>query len=290
MLRFLAIPIAALLCSCNKVDYKPVAPPETLLTVYHMGAYSSQMPEEDKEVQGTLFQTTWKLRWKTQGDGALVQRRLDTLDGKGYHKYSMPNELEKKANLDIELGPDGVPRGITGYDTLHAALRRIAQRENYRDQLLKLSDTARFQAQLRDVFRLRRLLPPGVHKRDTILEIAGINRRLETLKLDSARYQGERPRLKLHCLEYEAYYHRADSLPLMVEQFFFSAPKHRKWKHSLWKPGTVVGTWHFSVEQSTGLPCFESISEAGHITLQDTAEKSDLPVTLFRYEEDIYNR
>ena len=290
-LRALSLPVfALLLCSCNKVDYHPVTPPETVLTIYHMGAYSSQMPEEEKEVQGTLFQTTWKLRWKKQGDGWLVQRRLDSLNGKGYHKLSMPNELEKKADLDIELGADGIPRKITGYDTLHALLGRIEQRPSYRDQLLKSSDTVQLQALQRDVFRLRRFLPTGVLKRDTILGVGEINHHLETLKLDSARYQGERPRLKLRCLEYEAYYHRADSLPLLVEQFFFSAPKHRKWKHSIWRPGVVDGTWHFSVEISTGLPCFESITEAGHITLQDTAEKSEQPISLFRYEEDIYNR
>ena len=202
----------------------------------------------------------------------------------------MPNELEKKADLDIELGADGIPRRITGYDTLHAVLSRIEQRPSYRDQLLKSSDTIRFQAVQRDIFRLRRFLPTGVLKRETPLEVGEINRRLETLKLDSARYQGERPRLKLRCLEYEAYYHRTDSLPLMVEQFFFSAPKHRKWKHSTWKPGSVDGTWHFSVERATGLPCFESITEAGHITLQDSTEKSEQPVTLYRYEEDIYDR
>lgn len=285
-LAALALPFLA----CDKVDYRPVSPSETVLTVHHMGAYSSQMAEEDKEVQGTLFQTRWKLRYGKRGDGWLVQRRLDTMNARGYHKNSMPNELEKKASLDIELGPDGVPRRVTGYDSLPALLGRIEQRDGYRRELLRMIDTLKLQAEQRDVFRLRRLLPTGVLKRGAGLEVGKINKNLETLQLDSARYQGDRPRLSLRCLEYETYYHRADSLPLLVEQFFFSSSRHRKWRHSTWVPGRVEGIWHFSVERKTGLPCFESLTETGRITLKDTGEKSEELISLFRYEEDIYNR
>jgi len=288
-LLILGIPGSMLLCQCRKVDYQPLPPDDATLTVYHLGAYSSQLGEE-KEVPGTLFQTRWKTRWKKEGDGVLVQRRLDSLYGKGYHKLSMPNELEKKADLDIELGSDRIPRRITGYDSLHAVLGRMPQRESYRKQLLLNSDTIRFQAQLRDLFRLRSLLPPGILTRETRIGVEDINQKLETLKLDSIHYQGTRPRLKLSCLEYEAYYHRVDSLPLLVEQFFFSTAKHRKWKKSSWDPGVVDGTWHFSVERSTGLPCFESITETGHILLKDKEEKTEQPITVFRYEEDIYDR
>lgn len=290
-LRFSAlVALAALLFACNKLDYKPVLPAEAVLKIYHMGAYSSQMPDDEKEVQGTLFQTQWKLSYKKQGDGWLVHRQLDTLFGRGYHKNSMPNELEKKIALDVELGSDGVPRTVTGYDSLLSVLSKIQQPDDYRKQLLKLSDPAFFQAEQQDLFRLRNFLPKGILKRASPLPVNDINSRLETVKLDSALYQGDNPRLDLRCLEYEAYYHRTDSLPLLVEQFFFSSSKHRKWKHSTWKPGQVDGIWHFSVERSTGLPCFESRSETGHITLNNPEDKSELPVTLIRYEEDVYTR
>lgn len=281
--------LALVLLGCGDVDYHPVMPDAATLSASHMGAYSTQMGDE-REVPGTLFQTRWKFIWKKRGDGYLVQRRLDSLFGRGYHKLSMPNELEKKADLDITLGSDGVPVSIHGYDSLLAVLGRIPQkRKEYREQLLRNTDTVRLQALTRDAFRLRKLLAPGVLPRKMALGVGDINQKLETLKLDSAKYQGPRPRLDLSCLEYEAYYHRNDSLPLMVEQFFFSNARHRKWKKATWSPGLVEGTWHFSVERKTGLPCFESITEIGHITLKDSVEKSEQPITLYRYEEDIYN-
>jgi len=281
---------AFVLCSCDKADYEPVLPDKAVLTVDHMGAYSSQMGDDENEVQGTLFQTRWTLDWERQGSGWLVERRLDSLNARGYHKNSMPNELEKKANLNIALDSNGIPYQITGYDSLPALLSRIDQSDTYRQQLLQSSDTLKFQATLRDIFRLQRLLPKGVLKSGTPLNVQEINLHLETVKLDSAMYQQERPRQHLECLEYDAYYHRTDSLPLLVEQFFFSSSKHRAWKHSLWDPGQVDGIWHFSVERTTGLPCFESLSEIGHLVLKDTAQKTEQPITLYRYEEDLYSR
>ncbi len=277
-----------LLSACDKVDYQPVMPQEKVQVVHHLGAYSSQLGEDEKEMEGTLFQSSWRLIWKRQGEGWLVQRRLDSLYGRGYHKYSMPNELEKKANIDMELGADGVPNKITGYDSLHGILSRIDQRDSYRAQLLAMSDTGKFKAVLRDQFRLQNLLPKGVLKRETPLDVNGINPHLETVKLDSGRYQGENPRLSLRCLEYEVYYHRTDSLPLLVEQFFYSAVKNRKWKRSTWSPGRVDGILHFSAEKSTGLPCFESLTERGHIILKDMDDKTEQSITLYRYEEDLY--
>jgi len=272
------------------VDYQPVPPGSVALTVHHLGAYSSQIDDEEKEVQGTVFQTRWTVHYEKRGNGWSIQRRLDSLVGKGYHKFSMPNELEKKVNLDIELGDDGVPVRVTGYDSLHSILKRIEQRESYREQLLRMSDTVQFQALQRDAFRLRKLLQPGIHKRGDRLDVEAINKQLETMKLDSAVYQGDRPRLELRCLEFETYYHREDSLPLLVEQFFYSAPAHRKWKHSAWQQGKVDGMWHFSVERKTGLPCFESITESGHVVLKDTTDRDTLPISLYRYEEDLYTR
>jgi hypothetical protein len=285
--RALLVAPLALLWQCSRVDYQPSPPDQATLSIHHLGAYSSQIGE-DKEVQGTLFQTRWKLHWKKSGSGYAVARRLDTLQGKGYHKYSMPHELEKKIDLDFEIGSDGIPVKITGYDSLRAVFARLPQRESYRDQLLRLSDTALFRAAHRDAFRLRNMLPRGDLEMGTPLDVKGINGRLETLKLDSARYQGPSPRLERSCLEYEVYYHRTDSLALMVEMFFYSSSRHRKWKKSTWAPGAVDGIRHFSVERETGLPCFESITEFGHVTLNDPEEKTEQPITLYRYEEDIF--
>ena len=77
---------------------------------------------------------------------------------------------------------------------------------------------------------------------------------------------------------------------MMVEQFFFSSSKHRKWKKAKWSPGVVSGTRHFSVDRETGLPCFESITEIGRITLKNPEDKAEQPIVLYRYEEDVYTR
>jgi hypothetical protein len=243
---------------------------------------------ESKEVQGTQFQGRWRFNWTQRGDGWILQRRLDTLAGRGYHKNSLPDELEKKVNLDFDLGPDRVPRRITGYDTLHKVLTRIEQKDPFEKQLLAGSDTTRFQALQRDLFRLRNLLHPGAWEIGNVVDVTELNPRLETLKIDSARYQGPRPRNKKQCLEYEVFFHRQDSLSLLVEQFFFSASAHRKWRKANWSPPTVQGIRHFAVEQETGLPCFESITETAEILLKNPEDKSEQAVTLYRYEEDLY--
>jgi len=285
--RMAGIPVLFFLCHCSKSEYQPVFPEKASWTVHHLGAYSSKLGE-GREVQGTQFQGRLRLSWTKQGGGWRVQRRLDSLGGRGYHKNSMPDELEKKADLDIELGPDRIPLKISGYDTLLAALARIEQKDQYRKQLLSETDTLHFQALLRDMFRLRALLKPGVWEINASIAVAEMNSALETLKLDSAQYQGPRPRIKRSCLEYEVYYHREDSLALLVEQFFFSASAHRKWRKSTWSPATVMGLRHFSVDQRTGLPCFESITETAVVLLKNAEDKTEQPVTLYRYAEDLY--
>jgi hypothetical protein len=123
-----------------------------------------------------------------------------------------------------------------------------------------------------------------------------MNGSLETMKIDSARYDALRVRgtsggLRKNCLEYTLYYHRTDSLPLLMEQFFFSNVNTRKYRKYSWKPGQVNGFLQFSVEGETGLPCFHSRSEIGDITLTYAPDKEDtvdVPIQLIRYEEDIY--
>ncbi len=283
---------------CSKVDYQPIRPDEMRIKVNHLGMYSSRLGEDD-ELQGTQFQTTWTLqitKGKTTGIGSLVHRHYDTLQGKGFHKNSMPGELEKKVDLDLELGSDGIPVKITGYDSLHRILGRILQPAAFSKQLIAQSDTVYFQAWLRDLYRMERFLPSGLLINGTALEVGKINEHLETIKLDSARYRSTTPRLKRVCLDFDAYYHRMDSLPLLVEQFFGSSAKNRKWKRSEWSPGKVEGIWHFSMDKKSGISCMESLVETGFITLKKIKEKKEKPeekpqeqpIRLIRYEEDIF--
>jgi len=126
-----------------------------------------------------------------------------------------------------------------------------------------------------------------------LLVVGELNECLETLKRDPARYDAMRWRgvvNKRDCLEYTLEYHRSDSLPLLVEQFFFSNIQNRKYRKYSWKPGTVKGFLQFSVERDSGLPCFHARSEIGDITLEYKPDKAEVPIQLIRYEEELYDR
>ena len=286
--------LAVLLLGCQDRTFTPAFPDQAAIRVTHAGNYSSKFADNEKEFHGTQFQTnlTWHL--EKQGSGWVMKRRLDTLYARGYHKLSMPHEVEKKVNLDVTLDSSRIPVKIEGYDSLAKVLGRIDQKEEYRKQLLKSADTAYFSAWLRDWFRMLAFLPAGrefaMHEK---LPVDDLNKRLETLKIDSARYDAMRWRgvsNKRNCLEYTLEYHRSDSLPLLVEQFFFSNIQNRKYRKYSWKPGTVKGFLQFSVERDSGLPCFHARSEIGDITLEYKPDKAEVPIQLIRYEEELYER
>ena len=281
--------LALLLLQCERsAVYAPKTPDSARFRVFHLGTYSSKLDEE-KEIEGTIFQTTLSFDLQRAGDGFTLKRKLDTMVARGYHKLSMPHELEKKIDLVLGLDSSLNPVRIEGYDSLRPVLSRIQQKDEYRKQLLQAADTAKYQAEWRDWWRMERYLPVGrkLEARQT-LPVDALNRTLETLRLDSARFDGPRPRLKLNCLDYTLYYHRTDSLSLLMEQFFFSNIQNRKYRKYSWGPSVVRGTLQYSVERTTGLPCFQSKSETSDLVLELKAEKASTPVHLYRYEEDIY--
>jgi hypothetical protein len=278
-----------------KTRFNPKLPDKAAYKVFHLGTYSTKMAGDDeKEMQGTIFQTTLSFEFDKQGAQGHLHRKLDTLIARGYHKLSMPHELEKKVDLDLWLDSNLVPVRISGYDSLKSVLGHVQQKDEYRKQLLKASDAARYQAEARDWWRVAGMLPKGVEMEPRKpLSIEAVNKTLELQKLDSARFEGPMPRgtsldKKKNCLEYTVYYHRNDSLPLLVEQFFFSNIQNRKYRRHTWKPGLVQGAERFSVDKATGLPCFHSKTESADITLEKKEDKSEIPIQLFRYEEDIY--
>lgn len=268
--------------------YAPHSPEGARFRVFHLGTYSSKL-EEEKEIEGTIFQTTLSFELGREGAGYSLKRKLDTMVARGYHKLSMPHELEKKIALTLHLDSGFIPTRIEGYDSLKTILSRIQQKEDYRKQLLLASDTAKYLAQWRDWWRLERFLPAGtkLEARQT-LPTDAVNPILETLHIDSARFDGPRPRLKLDCLDYSLYYHRTDSLALLMEQFFFSNIQNRKYRKYNWGPSVVNGILQYSVERKTGLPCFWSKSETSDLDLELKSDKAKALVRLYRYEEDIY--
>ncbi len=272
----------------QEVNFHPVRPQHAIMHINHLGTYSSKV-EEEKEVEGTVFQTNITYVLDKKNTGWSLRRHTDSLIAVGYHKKSLATELEKKINLDLELGNDFIPTHIAGYDSIYKVFGRIEQKDSYKAYLLAHLDTLFFQAEIRDRFRLLNILPEGKIKADTLLSVEKINTQLESIKLDSLRFQGARPRLRRDCIEYEAFYHRQDSLPLMVEQMLFSAPKNRRFRHDTWSPGKVEGIWHFSLDLKTGLSCFESRTEIGALTLKNKEEKIETPILLYRYDEDIFN-
>ena len=268
--------------------FNPKFPDQAKFRVSHLGTYSSRL-EEEKEMQGTIFETTVSFELERRAPGWILRRRLDTLNAKGYHKFSMPHELEKKMDLELTLDAQRLPVRIDGYDSIFSVLGRIQQKEDYRKQLLASLDTAKYRAEWRDWWRLNAFLPPGIKlEARKPLSVEAINKTLETLKADSARFDGPRPRRKKSCLEYTLYYHRTDSLTLLMEQFYFSSNQNRKYRKYDWHASVVQGVLQYSVEQSTGMPCFYSKTESSDLELQIKDEKAKVPVHLYRYEEDLY--
>ena len=268
--------------------YQPKRPDKAHIRVDHLGTYSTKLDEE-KEVQGTIFQTTLSYDLEKQGSGWLLKRHLDTLIARGYHKFSMPHELEKKIDLIFSMDSSFFPTHIEGYDSLIPVLSRIEQKEDYKKQLLKGSDPGLYQAQSRDFWRMADLLPRGQKlEAKKPLSVKDLNSKLESFKVDSAQFNGPRPRLGKSCLDYTLYYHRTDSLPLLVEQFYFSALPNRKYRRYVHKPAIVLGQLQFSMDKKTGLPCFQSKTEMADMVMELKEEKAETPVHLYRYEEDIY--
>lgn len=278
------------LVKCDSTTvYDPQPPEAAKYSVFHLGTYSSKLDEE-KEIEGTIFQTTLSFELRKQGSGYKVKRKLDTLVARGYHKLSMPHELEKKVGLELTLDSTLVPIRIDGYDSLRTILSRIQQKEEYRKQLLNASDTAKYRADWRDWWRMAKFLPKRVPlKQGQMLDPTDLNKTLEGLRIDSARYEGARPRRKKSCLDYTLYYHRTDSLALLMEQFFFSNIQNRKYRKYSWGTSVVTGVLQFSVEKSTGLTCFHAKTEYSDLDLEMKAENLHTPVHLYRYEEDIYD-
>jgi len=268
--------------------YSPKTPDSSHFRVFHLGTYSSKLDEE-KEIEGTIFTSTLSFDLKRADAGFILKRKLDTMIARGYHKLSMPHELEKKVELSLTLDSGLIPVRIVGYDSLKAVLSRIQQKDDFRKQLLLASDTTKYKAGWRDWWRMERFLPAGVKlEAKQAMPVEALNKTLETLHLDSARFDGPRPRLKLNCLDYSLYYHRTDSLSLLMEQFFFSNIQNRKYRKYSWGPSVIQGILQYSVERGTGLPCFQSKSEGSDLTLEYKSEKASVPVHLYRYEEDIY--
>ncbi len=273
----------------NTSQFNPTRPDRAHFLVYHLGTYSSKIDEE-KEIEGTIFQTTLNYQLDKKGGEWQLRRTCDSLFARGYHKYSMPHELEKKVPLEITLGADFIPNKISGYDSLKPILSRIQQKEEYRKQLLSSSDPEVYSAEIRDWWRMANFLPRGqpIQFKQS-LSVTELNAKLETFKADSARFDGPRPRMKKSCLDYSLFYHRSDSLPLLVEQFYFSGFPNRKFRAFTHKLADVKGTLQFSVDEKTGLPCFHSKSEMAEMIFNNKEEKTDIPVHLFRYEEDLYD-
>lgn len=278
------------LIQCERnTAFNPKIPDKTHYRVFHLGTFSSQLNEE-KEIEGTIFQTTLSFDLEREGRGWKLHRKLDTLMARGYHKFSMPQELEKKLDLDIRLDSAFIPFRIDGYDSIKSVLGRIQQKEDYRKQLLEGTDTAYYKAEWRDFWRMNMTALPRGREIESgeRLPVEGLNGTLETLKADSILFVGFRPRLKKACLDFNVFYHRTDSLTLLMEQFYFSSLQNRKYRKYPWKPSLIQGILQFSVEQGTGLPCFHSKSEISEVPLEIKEDKTVVTVRLYRYEEDIY--
>ncbi len=273
----------------NKVRFSPQAPETAEINMSRLASYSSER-EVGKEVLGTLFQTSIHWNLHKEGDGFRLERRLDSMTAKGFHRNSLPDELEKRADLTVLLGPDWIPTQVSGYDSLPQILSRLDhQKEDWKKELLKSLDTAKFTQDMRDRWRLATLLP---RDQDLIypenLPVKEVNAKLESIQADSIRFFGPRLRLNRECLDYTVYYTRHDSLPLQVEQFIGTARENRRFWRESWGKSIIHGSWQFSVDRETGLTCFDAKNEDAEVVFTNEETKAETPVRLMRYEENIF--
>jgi hypothetical protein len=180
-------------------------------------------------------------------------------------------------------------KSILGYDSLHSVLRKIPQqKEEWRQQLIAMSDTAYLKKSLRDLWRLFKLFPkdqpllPGQQ-----LDPAALNQQLETFKADTILFKGRNPRLNKVCLDAIVQYQKTDSLVLLREQFLNSSGANRKLRNSVPGIAEVQGTFVISVDKKTGLPCYWSQAEIGQMKLHDNVSGQDQLIQLIRFEEDV---
>ncbi len=281
---------ALLLTACEKGErFKPKYPESLTLSDSHIGAYSSKRTEDEKETAGTQFRTDSKWAFSKTEHGFRLVRSMDTMVARGYHKNSMPNELERKVALTLDFDSSLDLQNIQGYDTLHTVLKRIPQvKDEWRTQLLKLSDTVAMQKSMRDLWRMFKVFPkdepllPG-----QTLDPAQLNQKLETFTADTITFIGRNPRLNKVCLDAKIQYHREDSLVLLREQFLNSSNASRKLRNSTPSMADVQGTYVISVDKKTGLPCYWSLTEIGDMKLHDATTQQDQPIQLIRFEEDV---
>jgi hypothetical protein len=281
--------VGAFLGCDNSETFQPSYPESLTLSDSHLGAYSSKRAEDEREIPGTQFRTDSKWTFAKSGSGYTLNRILDTMIARGYHKNSMPNELERKANLTLEFDAELNLKTIHGYDTLHAVLKKIPQqKEEWRQQLLAMSDTAQLKKSQRDLWRLFTLFPknqpmtPGQW-----LDPAALNQKLETFKVDTILFKGRNPRIHKVCLDAIVQYQKSDSSILLREQFLNSSGANRKLRNSVPGIAEIKGTFVISVDKKTGLPCYWSQTEMGEMKLHDKVSQQDQIIHLIRFEEDV---
>lgn len=288
---FLALlSVMALFSGCRpEARYQPTPPESTTLKNSHSGYYSTKKAEDVREMAGTQFQTENIWSFSKTESGYRIIRTLDSMVARGYHKNSMPNELERKAEITLEFDKDMQPTAVRGYDTLHRVLAKIPQtRDEWRTQLLRMSDTVLMARAQMDLWRLFRLMP-----RDTPLvegqsiDVQALNQTLQTFKADSAKFLARLPRLGKVCFDAAVYYTRTDSLVLLREQFLNSTAAYRRIRNPKSTEAAIKGTIQFAVNEKTGLPCYWSHTEFGEIAISDSAAKENLKVQLIRFEEDV---
>jgi hypothetical protein len=292
MVRFVLSLFAIALClaGCGtEARYQPVVPESLTLKDSHGGYYSSKKADDVREMAGTQFQTENHWSFAKQGSGYRAMRTLDTMIARGYHKNSMPNELERKIDITVELDADLLPVAVRGYDTLHSVLAKIPQvKPEWKTQLLRMADTVAMAKTQLDLWRLFKIIP-----RDEVLvpgqalDVAALNQRLETLKADSAKFLGRTPRLRKMCFDAEVFYGRTDSLVLLREQFLNSTAANRKIRNASPGIATIKGTYLVSMNEKTGLPCYWSQTEIGDLVLRDSVGQEDIKIQLIRFEEDV---
>jgi hypothetical protein len=307
VIRGTTVVIACILYACRvHILYQPVTPASAVYNMYHMGTMSTKIQGGADSV-GTALKIDMEVEVKQVKGGWTWRRKPKDFLAKGWNKDLIDDELENLVPLEVTLDSLGNPVQFSGYDSINEILGAIPKTEKMRKRLLASIDTSFYKNQWADRWKLFHILEPGTFEQGQRLETAALNDELKTLKVDSVVIMGPRMLGQRKCLEYSVNYTKQRPVRLEIEQlfasfenflarhqigislFFETSPDFGK----ILKKGTgekenIRGRWRFSVHLQNGLPCYESRTESCDLTIEGPVTKNKVPVTLYRFSENVF--
>ena len=286
----------------QKLEYNPPLPITGNYVIFEEFISSSRLEEvkeeSHKEKTGTAFEIHTNVIISKNDSGVQIKWEPKEFLSNGWNKNLLAEIHQKRINLQVKFDTKGNLLEFSGFNKLPELLHNIKLPENLRHRLLDRMDTTFYKDLWLDRYTLSTLLEPGIYQRGQYLPVESINSRLKTIAADSVIVTGERNARNNPCIEYTVHYSKKGSFKLSLEEFIAVHKKNLISNKSNWlisqlqirthnfmtnhsrygksaKPGLVdelpvKGTWRFSVDLDTGIPCYEFKKEEASVALVDS--------------------